>query len=162
MSGEGAPILGVPKVSKARIAIVSSQWHIEICNALVDGAKRACESANVAEIRTEWVPGSFEIPLAATYLLNSGYDAVVAVGLVLQGETPHFDFVCDGVTNGLMQVMLTLKKPIGFGVLMCSTLEQAIARAGLPGSIEDKGFEAASAALQMIDLERRVLSADFG
>ena len=157
MSGGGAPILEVPKMRKARIAIVSSQWHSEICNALVDGAKRACESADVAEIRIEWVPGSFEIPLAATYLLNDGYDAVVAVGLVLQGETPHFDFVCDGVTNGLMQVMLTLKKPIGFGVLMCNTLEQAIARAGLPGSIEDKGFEAAKAALQMLELQQRIV-----
>lgn len=162
MSGEGAPVLGVPKMSKARIAIVSSQWHIEICNALVDGAKRACESAEVAEIRTEWVPGSFEIPLAAIYLLNHGYDAVVAVGLVLRGETPHFDFVCDGVTSGLMQAMLTLKKPVGFGVLMCNTLEQAVARAGLPGSIEDKGFEAANAALQMLELEQRIVSADFG
>ena len=157
MSGEGAPRLGVPKMRKAKVAIVSSQWHLDICDALVDGAKRACESAEVAEIRTEWVPGSFEIPLAATYLLNNGYDAVVAVGLVLQGETPHFDFVCDGVTSGLMEAMLTLKKPIGFGVLMCNTLEQAIARAGLPGSDEDKGFEAANAALQMLELQQRMV-----
>ncbi len=156
MSGEGAPILGVPKMRNAKIAIVSSQWHIEICNALVEGAKRACEEAEVAEIRIEWVPGSFEIPLASTYLLESGYDAVVAVGLVLKGETPHFDFVCDGVTNGLMQVMLSSKKPVGFGVLMCNTLEQAIARAGLPGSTEDKGYEAANAALQMLELGGRV------
>lgn len=155
MSGEGAPSLGVPKMRNAKIAIVSSQWHIEICSALVEGAKRACEEAEVAEIRTEWVPGSFEIPLASTYLLDSGYDAVVAVGLVLKGETPHFDFVCDGVTSGLMQVMLSLKKPVGFGVLMCNTLEQAVARSGLPGSIEDKGYEAANAALQMLELEAR-------
>ncbi len=156
MSGEGAPILGVPKMRNAKIAIVSSQWHIEICNALVEGAKRACEEAEIAEIRIEWVPGSFEIPLASTYLLEGDYDAVVAVGLVLKGETPHFDFVCDGVTSGLMQVMLSSKKPVGFGVLMCNTLEQAIARAGLPGSIEDKGYEAANAALQMLELAGRV------
>lgn len=130
---------------------------MEICQALVDGARRACEEAEVADVRVEWVPGSFELPLACAYLLKSGYDAVVALGLVLRGETPHFDFVCDGVTNGLMDLMVTVKKPIGFGVLMCNTLEQAQARAGLPGSIEDKGFEAATAALQMIELERRIV-----
>lgn len=157
MSGEGAPVITIPKLGNARVAIVSSRWHMEICQALVDGARRACEEAEVADVRVEWVPGSFELPLACAYLLKSGYDAVVALGLVLRGETPHFDFVCDGVTNGLMDLMVTVKKPIGFGVLMCNTLEQAQARAGLPGSIEDKGFEAATAALQMIELERRIV-----
>jgi len=157
MSGEGTPVIAIPKLGNARVAIVSSQWHMEICEALVDGARRACEQAELGEVRVEWVPGSFELPLACAYLLNSGYDAVVALGLVLKGETPHFDFVCDGVTSGLMDLMVTLKKPIGFGVLMCNTLEQAQARAGLPGSIEDKGFEAANAALQMLELERRIV-----
>ena len=156
MSGEGAPKIAIPRLDRARVAIVSSQWHMQICEALVDGARRACESAEISDIRIEWVPGSFELPLACAYLLAHGYDAVVAVGLVLRGETPHFDFVCQGVTSGLMDVMLREKKPIGFGVLMCDTEEQAKARAGLPGSVEDKGFEAASAALQMLDLERRI------
>lgn len=161
MSGAGAPVVKIPKLDQAKIAIVSAQWHIEICSALVDGAQRACEQADLAEIRTEWVPGSFELPLACAHLLNSGYDAVIALGLVLRGETPHFDFVCDGVTSGLMDLMVTLRKPIGFGVLMCNTLEQAQARAGLSGSFEDKGFEAASAALQMLELQRRIESGDF-
>ena len=157
MSEEGAPVIAIPKLGSARVAIVSSQWHMEICQALVDGARRACDQAELTDVRVEWVPGSFELPLACAYLLGSGYDAVVAVGLVLRGETPHFDFVCDGVTSGLMDLMVTVKKPIGFGVLMCDTLEQAQARAGLPGSVEDKGFEAATAALQMIELERRIV-----
>lgn len=157
MSGEGAPVVAVPKLGQSRVAIISSQWHMEICKALVDGARRACDQAEISDLRIEWVPGSFELPLASAYLLNGGYDAVVALGLVLRGETPHFDFVCDGVTSGLMNVMVTLRKPIGFGVLMCNTLEQAQARAGLPGSVEDKGFEAANAALHMLELERRIV-----
>jgi len=157
MSGEGAPVIPVPKLGHARVAIVSSQWHMEICEALVEGARRACEQAELTDVRVEWVPGSFELPLASALLLNNGYDAVIALGLVLRGETPHFDFVCDGVTNGLMNLMVSLRKPIGFGVLMCNTLEQAAARAGLPGSVEDKGFEAANAALQMLELERRIV-----
>ncbi len=157
MSGEGAPQIAIPKLDNVRVAIVSSQWHMQICQALVDGARRACEEAEVPEIHVEWTPGSFELPLASAYLLGSGYDAVVAVGLVLRGETPHFDFVCDGVTSGLMDLMLDMRKPIGFGVLMCDTIDQAKARAGLPGSVEDKGFEAANAALQMLELERRIV-----
>lgn len=157
MSGEGAPVVMVPKISPARFAIVSSRWHMDICEALVDGAHRACAEAELADVLVEWVPGSFELPLACAHLLNSGYDAVVALGLVLRGETAHFDFVCGGVTSGLMDLMVTLRKPIGFGVLMCDTIEQAQDRAGLPGSTEDKGFEAASAALQMLELKRRIV-----
>ena len=157
MSSEGAPVVAIPKLGNAKIAIVSAQWHLEICEALVDGARRACQAGELAEVRVEWVPGSFELPLACRYLLDAGYDAVIALGLVLRGETPHFDFVCDGVTRGLMDLMVTLRKPIGFGVLMCDTLEQARARSGLPGSVEDKGFEAASAALQMLELGHRIL-----
>lgn len=157
MSGEGAPVISVPKLGPVKVAIVSAQWHIEICKALVDGARRACDEAGVADLRVEWVPGSFELPLACSYLLSGGYDAVIALGLVLKGETPHFDFVCNGVTSGLMDLMVTLRKPIGFGVLMCNTLEQAQARAGLPGSVEDKGYEAANAALQMLELEQRIV-----
>jgi 6,7-dimethyl-8-ribityllumazine synthase len=157
MSGEGVPVVGVPKLNNAKVAIVSAQWHMEICEALVDGAQRACKQADLAEVRLEWVPGSFELPLACRYLLAADYDAVIALGLVLRGQTPHFDFVCHGVTSGLMDLMVTLMKPVGFGVLTCDNLEQARARSGLPGSVEDKGFEAASAALQMIELGRRIL-----
>jgi len=157
VSGEGAPVVAVPKVTNARVAIISSQWHMEICEALVAGAKRACSQADLSEVRVEWVPGSFELPLAAAYLLDGGYDAVIALGLVLRGETPHFDFVCDGVTMGIMELTLSQKKPIGFGVLMCDNLEQAHARSGLPGSVEDKGFEAANAALHMLRLARSIV-----
>lgn len=157
MSGEGAPVLEIPKIPKARVAIISSKWHMEICGALVSGAERACSQAGLAEVRVEWVPGSFELPLAAALILDSGYDAAVVLGLVLKGETPHFDFICEGVTHGIMELTLARKKPVGFGVLMCNTLEQAVARSGGPGSVEDKGFEAATAALQMLHLQRSLV-----
>lgn len=157
MSGEGAPVISIPKVPGARVAIISSQWHMEICQSLVLGAQRACAEGEVDDLRVDWVPGSFELPLAAALLLDSGYDAAIVVGLVLRGETPHFDFVCQGVTHGVMDLTLKSKKPIGFGVLMCDTLEQAMARSGLPGSAEDKGFEAATAALQMLHLQRSIV-----
>lgn len=157
MSGEGAPVISIPKVPGARVAIISSQWHMEICQALVSGAERACAQGNLGELRVDWVPGSFELPLAAAMILDSGYDAAIVLGLVLRGETPHFDFVCEGVTHGIMDLTLQSRKAIGFGVLMCDTLDQAVARSGLPGSVEDKGFEAASAALQMLHLQRSLV-----
>lgn len=147
----------IPKITGGRIAILSALWHSDISRALVAGAVRATQEAELAEIRMEEVAGSFELPLAAQYLLESGFDAVVVLGLILRGETPHFDYVCDGVTRGVMEVMLKTGSPIGFGVLMCDTLDQAVARAGLPGSGEDKGFEATVAALQMVHLKRSLL-----
>ena len=114
------------------------------------GAKRALEQAEVKKIDVIYVPGSFEIPLAAQHAFESGYSAAVVVGLVLQGETPHFDYVCQGVTQGVMDVQLKWSKPIGFGVLMCNTLEQAIARSGVAGSKEDKGYDSAIAALSLL------------
>lgn len=157
MSGPGAPTRNVPQLVDVRIAIAAAQWHREISEALLSGAQRACREGGVAEMRIERVPGSFELPLAAQSLLDVGFDAVVVLGLVLRGETPHFDYVCDGVTRGVMDVMLRSKKPIGFGVLMCDTLDQALARSGLPGSSEDKGFEATVAVLEMIQLQRSLL-----
>jgi 6,7-dimethyl-8-ribityllumazine synthase len=106
----------------------------------------------VKKIKTIYVPGSFEIPLAAQKAFEKGYDAVVALGLVLKGETPHFDYVCQGVTQGVMDVQLKFSKPIGYGVLMCNDLNQAIARSGRPGSKEDKGYDSAIAALKLIEL----------
>ena len=103
----------------------------------------------------QFVPGSFEIPLAAQYAFEAGFDAVVAVGLVLKGETPHFDYVCQGVTQGVIDVQLKFSKPIGYGVLMCNDLDQAIARAGLPGSKEDKGYDSAVAALELLHLRSK-------
>lgn len=145
-----APEIQVPKAAGAKVAIISSSWHRDICDDLIAGAERALVAADVKKISTIFVPGSFELPLAAQRAFEDGYDAVVAVGLVLQGETPHFDYVCQGVTQGIMEVQLKFSKPIGYGVLMCQNLDQAIARCGRPGSKEDKGFDSAIAALSFI------------
>jgi len=147
-----APEIAVPKFAKAKIAIISSSWHLDICNDLIAGATRALEAAEVKKIKVIYVPGSFEIPLAAQKMFEKGYDAVVAVGLVLKGETPHFDYVCQGVTQGVMDVQLKWSKPVGYGVLMCDDLEQAIARSGRAGSKEDKGYDSAIAALALMGL----------
>jgi 6,7-dimethyl-8-ribityllumazine synthase len=153
MSGS-APQVALPQLSQARVAIISSSWHLDICNDLIVGASRALKDAGITETTIIHVPGSFEIPLASQITFEQGYDAVVAVGLVLKGETPHFDHVCQGVTQGILDVSLRFSRPIGFGVLMCNTLEQAIARSGRPGSIEDKGFDSAVAAIRLLELKK--------
>ena len=145
-----SPKIEIGDLSGKRIGIVSSQWHPEICDALVAGVTRAIKEAGIESVILRKVAGSFEIPLASQYLLDDGCDAVVTVGLVLRGETPHFDYVCQGVTQGVMDVMLSRGKPIGFGVLMCDDLDQARARSGIPGSKEDKGYDAAIAALDLL------------
>jgi len=147
-----APDISIPQLPTAKVAIISSSWHLDICNDLIAGATRALEAAKVEKIEVIYVPGSFEIPLAAQKAFEKGFDAVVAVGLVLQGETPHFDYVCQGVTQGVVDVQLKFSKPIGYGVLMCTNLEQAIARSGRPGSKEDKGYDSAIAALKLLQL----------
>lgn len=149
MSG-AAPQVTLEAKPNARIAIISASWHMDICAQLVAGARRACEAAGVKSITEIYVPGSFELPLAAQRAFEDGIDGVIVVGLVLRGETPHFDYVCQGVTQGIMDVQLKFSRPIGFGVLMCDTLEQAHARSGGSGSKEDKGFDAAVAALTFL------------
>ena len=128
---------------------------MDICNDLIAGAQRALTSASISDVEVIYVPGSFEIPLASQLAFEKGFDAVVAVGLVLQGETPHFDYVCQGVTQGVIDVSLKFSAPIGFGVLMCNTLDQAIARCGRPESIEDKGFDSAVAAIKLLELKAK-------
>ena len=154
MAGQ-APIIGFEPLKDAKVAIISSSWHLDICNSLIKGAQRALDDAQVGTIEIQMVPGSFEIPLAAQYAFEKGFDAVVAVGLVLKGETPHFDYVCQGVTQGVIDVSLKFSKPIGYGVLMCDDLDQAIARSGRPGSKEDKGFDSAVAAIQLLHLRNK-------
>jgi 6,7-dimethyl-8-ribityllumazine synthase len=154
MSGN-APKIVLPQLPQARVAIISSSWHLDICNDLVTGAKRALQSAGITDVRITYVPGSFEIPLAAQFAFEEGYDAVVALGLVLEGQTPHFDYVCEGVTQGVLDVSLKFSRPIGFGVLMCNTLEQAIARCGRPESVEDKGFDSAVAAIRLLEIKAK-------
>jgi 6,7-dimethyl-8-ribityllumazine synthase len=152
MSGN-APEIKLPQLLNARVAIISSSWHLDICNDLVAGAQRALAAAEIKNVEVIYVPGSFEIPLASQIAFEKGFDAVVAVGLVLEGETPHFDYVCQGVTQGVLDVSLKFSAPIGFGVLMCNTLDQAIARSGRPGSSEDKGYDSAVAAIKLLQLK---------
>jgi 6,7-dimethyl-8-ribityllumazine synthase len=154
MSGN-APEIVLPQLPNARVAIISSSWHLDICNDLVAGAERALAAASIKDVEVIYVPGSFEIPLASQIAFEKGFDAVVAVGLVLEGETPHFDYVCQGVTQGVMDVSLKFSAPIGFGVLMCNTLDQAVARSGRPGSSEDKGYDSAVAAIKLLELKAK-------
>jgi 6,7-dimethyl-8-ribityllumazine synthase len=146
MSGSGAPTLEVPRVENAKVAIVAAQWHPKVTDGLLAGALRAAADAG-AEHTVIRVPGSFELPVAALHAAKSGYDAVVALGVVIRGDTPHFEYVCQAATEGLMQVGVTTGVPVGFGVLTCDNDPQALDRAGLPDSREDKGYEATQAAL---------------
>jgi len=150
-----APTIGIKPLPGAKVAIISSSWHLDICNDLIAGAKRALTEAQVGTVEVQFVPGSFEIPLAAQYAFEAGFDAVVALGLVLKGETPHFDYVCQGVTQGVIDVSLKHSKPIGYGVLMCNDLDQAIDRCGRATSKEDKGYDSAVAALELLHLRQK-------
>lgn len=155
MSGK-SPTIKISDLSGVKAAIISARWHSEICDQLVAGATRAVKEANIQSIDLHEVPGSFELPLAAKLALTNGADFAVVLGVVLRGETPHFDYVCQGVTNGVMKVSLKLDKPIGFGVLTVDNIEQAIARSGAPGSKEDKGYDSAIAALELLRLKRQL------
>jgi 6,7-dimethyl-8-ribityllumazine synthase len=150
-----APTIGIKPLPGAKVAIISSSWHLDICNDLIAGAKRALTEAQVGTIDVQFVPGSFEIPLAAQYAFEAGFDAVVALGLVLKGDTPHFDYVCQGVTQGVIDVSLKFSKPIGYGVLMCNDLDQGIDRCGRATSKEDKGYDSAVAALELLHLRKK-------
>jgi 6,7-dimethyl-8-ribityllumazine synthase len=147
MSKAGAPRLTVENASGLRVGVVAARWHEQVTDALLDGALRALKEAGVPEPTVIRVPGSFELPVATSALAESGYDAVVALGVVVRGETPHFEYVCQAATVGLTEVSVRTRVPVGFGVLTCDNDEQAHARSGLPGSSEDKGYEAARAAL---------------
>ncbi|SEN73978.1 6,7-dimethyl-8-ribityllumazine synthase [Cryobacterium sp. TMT1-3] len=129
-----------------RVVIVAGQWHDVITDGLIAGATRVLE-ASQAEFSLVRVPGSFELPVACKVALESGADAVVALGVIIRGGTPHFEFVSNAATDGLTRVALDTGKPVGFGVLTLDDEQQGLDRAGLPGSREDKGEEAASAAL---------------
>lgn len=147
MSGEGLPRLHVQGARELRVGVVAACWHRELADALLDGAQRALTSCLTEDPTVVRVPGSFELPVVARRLADSGYDAVVALGVVIRGGTPHFDYVCQAATVGLTQVSVETGVPVGFGVLTCDTEEQARDRAGLLGSSEDKGFDAAMAAV---------------
>jgi 6,7-dimethyl-8-ribityllumazine synthase len=147
MSGEGAPQLHVDGAAGLRVAIIASQWHATVMDGLLAGARRALEAAEVRDVTELRVPGVFELPVAAARVTASKVDAVIALGVVIRGGTPHFEYVCQAATTGLTLVAQRTGIPIGFGVLTCDNEAQALDRAGLPGSSEDKGYEAAVAAL---------------
>jgi 6,7-dimethyl-8-ribityllumazine synthase len=147
MSGAGAPstqerIDG----SGLNVVIVAGSWHETISDGLIAGAKRTLEDAG-ASYSLVRVPGSFELPVVSKAALEAGADAVVALGVIIRGGTPHFEYVSAAATDGLTRVALDTGKPVGFGVLTLDDEAQGIDRAGLPGSKEDKGAEAAHAAL---------------
>ena len=148
MSGSGAPQVERLDAEGLRVAIVASSWHETVMEGLIAGATAACTRAGAVSVLVR-VPGTFELPLAAQTAARAGFDAVVALGVVIRGGTPHFEYVCDAATSGLTRVALDTGVPIGFGVLTCDDEAQALDRAGLPGSREDKGTEAAEAALSM-------------
>jgi len=147
VSGSGTPPLTIEGAGALRVAVVAAQWHSEVMDGLVAGALRALAEAAVAEVRVIRVPGSFELAVAAQAAARAGYDAVVALGVVIRGGTPHFDFVCAGAAHALARVGLDCAVPVGFGLLTCDDEAQALDRAGLPGSREDKGYECAQAAV---------------
>jgi 6,7-dimethyl-8-ribityllumazine synthase len=144
--GAGIPAVPEMDASGLRVAIVVSTWHEDICDALLAGARRVAADAGVPDPTVIRVHGAIEIPVVAQELTRS-HDAVVALGVVIRGQTPHFDYVCDAVTTGLTRVSLDSSTPVANGVLTTDDEQQAIDRAGLPDSAEDKGAQAAAAAL---------------
>lgn len=149
MSGAGAPTLTVDG-SGLKVVVVAASWHTVVMDGLLAGAQRALAAAHVEDVTIVRVPGTFELPVAAQVAAENGADAVVALGVVIRGGTPHFDFVCQGATLGLTDVGVRTGVPVGFGVLTCDNEEQALDRAGLEGSHEDKGTEAAEAAIATV------------
>ena len=149
MSSHGAPPTGpVEGAAEMRMAVVAAQWHAEVMDGLLSGARRALADSGVHDVVEVRVPGAFELTVATTRLITVGVDAIVALGVVIRGGTPHFDYVCQSVTAGLTAVSERTGVPVGFGVLTCDDEAQARDRAGLPGSAEDKGYQAAAAAMR--------------
>ena len=144
--GAGVPEIPALDASGVRLGIVASTWHREICDALLAGALKVAVESGVDSPTVVRVLGAIEIPVVAQELARS-HDAVIALGVVIRGQTPHFDYVCDAVTQGLTRVSLDASRPVANGVLTTNDEEQALDRAGLPTSAEDKGAQAAAAAL---------------
>ncbi len=157
MSAEGRPSDERPfDCHDLRVAVVAASWHEKVMAGLLAGAKDALARHQVESPVVVRVPGSFELPVVANALAGQGFDAIVALGVVIRGGTPHFEYVCSAATDGLNRVALDHGVPIGFGLLTCDTEEQALDRAGLEGSSEDKGYEATTAALLTAATLRRI------
>jgi 6,7-dimethyl-8-ribityllumazine synthase len=154
VSGEGSPTITVDGRGLT-IVIVAGQWHDVITNGMIAGAQRTLDESGATHSLVR-VSGSFELPLASKVALENGADAVIALGVIIRGGTPHFEYVSSATTDGLLRVMLDTGKPVGFGVLTLDDEQQGLDRAGLPGSKEDKGAEAAIAALSTAVLIRQL------
>jgi 6,7-dimethyl-8-ribityllumazine synthase len=153
MSSHGAPDLRVDATG-ARVAIVASSWHTEVMDGLIGGAQRALADAGVTDVTLVRSAGSFELPIVCQAYANQSFDAVIALGVIIRGGTPHFEYVSAAATDGLNRVALDTGVPVGFGLLTCDDEKQALDRAGLPDSSEDKGREAVEAALATRNLLR--------
>ncbi|MBI5161554.1 MAG: 6,7-dimethyl-8-ribityllumazine synthase [Micrococcales bacterium] len=156
MSGEGRPELDTDGAGM-RVVVVSGLWHHEISTGLLHGARRVLEASGATWSEVQ-VPGSFELPLVCRVALDAGADAVVALGVIVRGETPHFDYVASAATDGLTRVALDTGKPVGFGVLTVEDEQQGLDRAGLDGSREDVGGRAAEAAIATVHAIRALRS----
>jgi 6,7-dimethyl-8-ribityllumazine synthase len=156
VSGAGAPDAAPVDCHDLRVAVVAARWHEQVMNGLLDGAKRALTDYQFEAPAIVRLPGSFELPVVATALAERGYEAIVALGVVIRGGTPHFEYVCSAATDGLSRLAVDSGAAVGFGLLTCDTEEQALDRSGLGGSSEDKGYEATSAALVTAMTLRRI------
>jgi 6,7-dimethyl-8-ribityllumazine synthase len=156
VSRAGAPDQTPIDCHDLRVAVVASSWHEQVMDGLLAGAERALKAYQVEAPVVVRVPGAFELPVMAGALAAQGYDAIVALGVVIRGGTPHFEYVCNATTDGLSRVALDTTTAIGFGLLTCDDEQQALDRAGLDDSSEDKGWEAAAAALETAQLLKQV------
>ncbi|MBF4462847.1 MULTISPECIES: 6,7-dimethyl-8-ribityllumazine synthase [unclassified Rathayibacter] len=157
MAGSGAPTTSPLDGAGLRVVVIAGTWHEQISDGLIAGASRALDEAGASWSLVR-VPGSFELPVASKAALDAGADAVVALGVIIRGGTPHFEYVSDAATSGLTNVSIQTGKPVGFGVLTLDDEQQGLDRAGLPGSKEDKGREAAEAAVATALLLRSLRS----
>lgn len=155
MSGSGAARMSTEGARGMRVDIVASSWHERVMAGLIAGSEAVLREAG-CDWHVHRVPGAFELPVVAAACARAGAEAVVALGVVIRGGTPHFDYVCDAATSGLTRVSLDTGVPVGFGLLTCDDEDQALDRAGLEGSREDKGREAVEAAVATALLLRRV------
>ncbi|HWP03110.1 MAG TPA: 6,7-dimethyl-8-ribityllumazine synthase [Gemmatimonadaceae bacterium] len=156
-----AEFIATPEGRGRVIAVAVSRFNENVTQRLLDGALDALTRHGVAlaDIDICWVPGAWELPLAVRrFLAADRYDAVVALGAVIRGETPHFEYVASEAARGLQQAMAEYETPVAFGVLTCDTVAQALERAG--GSHGNKGWDAAVAALEMADLMARLDAAE--
>ena len=158
MSGEGRPGDSIVDAAGLRLGIACTGWNAQVVGVMLDRALLAAEKCGVTDPTVVRVAGALELPVAAQELARH-CDAVVALGVVVRGGTPHFDYVCRSVTDGLTRVALDERTPVGNGVLTCDTVESALDRCGLPGSHEDKGWEAVVAALDTALVLRSIRAA---